>query len=171
MDIGLLILRIVVGLYLFGHGSQKLLGWFGGPGLGGTEGFIGMLRFRPGWAWARAVALAETVGGILLTLGFLSPLGSFAIAAPMITATFAVHWRKGLWNTAGGVELPVTNLAAATALALTGPGSYSLDTFFGISLPEPGVAVAAAVLLVIGLVAAFAGRNTLAAGAQEAQRA
>src|SRR5215469_18432662 len=96
IDTALLVLRIVVGLYLAAHGAQKLFGWFGGPGLKGTEGFLGgMLGFRPARLWAPALALAETGGGVLVTLGLLTPLGAIAIGSSMVTATVVVHWARG----------------------------------------------------------------------------
>src|SRR5579884_1477878 len=104
MAIGLLILRVVVGLYLFGHGMKKLFGWFGGHGLAGTASFFETLGFRPARFWALAGGLAETVGGILFVLGFLNPLGALAIAAMMATAIMVPHWSKGIWNINGGFE-------------------------------------------------------------------
>src|SRR5450759_3969063 len=81
-DIGLLTLRLVVGLYLFGHGTQKLFGWFGGPGLRGHAQNMTRLGFRPAALWATASTAGE-IGGLLLALGFLSPLGSLGVAASM----------------------------------------------------------------------------------------
>jgi putative oxidoreductase len=139
MDVGILILRIVVGAYLFGHGTQKLFGWFEGSGLKGMQGFLAMMGFRPAAMWALASGTAESLGGLGLALGLLNPLPSIAITSVMITAIFTAHRGKGLWNTKGGAELPLTNIAATAAVAFAGPGRYSLDALFGISLPEPGV--------------------------------
>jgi putative oxidoreductase len=149
MDLGLLILRIVVGLLLIGHGTQKLFGWFGGSGIEKWVAGIGTRGFMPAMLWGWAGALGETLGGILLALGFLSPLGSFAIAASMVVAIVTAHWSKGIWNSKAGIEFPLTNIAAVLALALTGPGLYSLDHLFGISLAL-WVGWAAAVVLVGG---------------------
>ncbi len=149
MDLGLLILRVVVGLLLIGHGTQKLFGWFGGTGIEKWVAGIGTRGFMPPTLWGWAGALGETVGGILLALGFLSPLGSFAIAAAMLVAIVTAHWSKGIWNSKGGIEFPLTNIAAVLALALTGPGVYSLDHLFGISLPT-WFGWAAAVVLIGG---------------------
>lgn len=136
MDLALLILRVVVGLYLAAHGAQKLFGWFGGPGLKGTEGFLGgMLRFRAVGLWAPALAFAEFGGGLLTAVGLLWPFGPIAIAASQITATFVVHWAKGPWNTEGGYELTLTNLAIAVALAIAGAGGFSIDRLLGLSIP------------------------------------
>jgi putative oxidoreductase len=73
MDLGILILRLVVGLVFMAHGSQKLFGWFGGPGLGGTAQFFQSLGLRPTHVWAAIAGLAEFVGGALTALGFLGP--------------------------------------------------------------------------------------------------
>src|SRR4029077_3410766 len=73
--LGLLVLRLVVGLTLAGHGAQKLFGWWGGPGMNGWTQMVQKLRIRPAQPWAWVAALAEFGGGILLALGFLSPLG------------------------------------------------------------------------------------------------
>ena len=136
IDTALLVLRIVVGLYLAAHGAQKLFGWFGGPGLKGTEGFLGgMLGFRPARLWAPALALAETTGGVLVALGLLTPLGAIAIGSSMVTATVVVHWARGPWGTEGGYEQTLTNLAVAVAVGIAGAGRYSLDALLGISVP------------------------------------
>ena len=160
MDIALLVLRLVVGLYLFGHGSQKLFGWFGGYGLKGTAGFFGSaLGFRPAGLWTLLAGLSEAGGGLLMALGFLSPLGPLGVAAAMLVAIFAVHWPKGVWAQNGGYELPLTNLAAAVALALTGPGAVSLDAALGIALPEPLTLMAGSALALLGVVVALATRQ------------
>src|SRR5690242_4903034 len=74
MDFGLLVLRLVVGLTLAAHGTQKLFGWFGGYGLAGTGGFMEQLGFHPGKRAAFLAGLTETVGGVLLALGAATPL-------------------------------------------------------------------------------------------------
>lgn len=159
MDVGLLVLRLVVGLLLFGHGSQKLFGWFGGGGLAGTTGFMRTLGFRPAGLWALAAGLAEAVGGLLLAAGLFSPLGSLGIVAAMLVATFSVHLGKGIFAATGGPELPLTNMAAAVAVALAGPGRYSLDAWLGIKLPEPGFGVFLGALTVVGVIVALASRR------------
>lgn len=159
MDTALLILRIVVGLYVAAHGAQKLFGWFGGPGLKGTEGFLGgMLGFRPARLWAPAVAVAETGGGLLMVLGFLNPLGPIGVSTSMVTATVVVHWSKGPWGSEGGYEQTLTNLAVAAAIAVAGAGRYSLDGLLGISLPA-WLSIVIAVLALAGVLTAIIGRR------------
>jgi putative oxidoreductase len=146
-NFGLLLLRLTMGTLMIGHGTQKLFGWFSGPGLKGTQGFMESLGMKPGRIWGTAAAVGETSGGVLTVLGFLSPLGSLSVAATMATAMRRAHWKNGLWNTNGGVEMPLTNLAAALALAFTGPGRFSVDRALGTSLPAPLAWLAAAATL------------------------
>ena len=154
VDIGLLILRIVLGLTFLGHGSQKLFGWFGGGGVQGTTGMMEKMRLRPAWFWGALATLSEFIGGLLVLLGFLNPIGSLGIIASMLMAIIQVHWSKGFWNTGGGIEFPLMNLTAALALALTGPGAYSLDAVFGTALPEPISILVGLALIVAGVIAA-----------------
>jgi putative oxidoreductase len=153
-DIGLLILRLVTGGLLMGHGSQKLFGWFSGPGLKGTAGFLESMGLQPGTPWASAASASEFGGGMLTTLGFLHPLGPMGTIGSMVMATGKVHWGKPIWATAGGAELPVINIAVALTLIFTGPGNLSLDRVFGIRLPRPlvvAVAVVEAIALAYGI--------------------
>ena len=153
-DTRLLILQLVEGGLVAGHGSQKLLGWFSGPGLKGTAGWLESMGLTPGTPWATAASLSEFGGGVLTTLGFLSPLGSFGTMGSMIMATVKAHWGKPIWVTQGGAELPIMNMATALALALTGPGRFSLDRALGIRLPRPLVATIVTVeaaTLVLGI--------------------
>ncbi|HZS79083.1 MAG TPA: DoxX family protein [Ktedonobacteraceae bacterium] len=153
-DLGLLTLRLSVGGLLVGHGSQKMFGWFKGPGLQGTAGWLESLGLKPGTAWATAASASELGGGLLTTLGFLHPIGPIGTMGAMIMATVKAHWGKPIWVSQGGAELPVTNMAAALALTLTGPGRFSLDNVLGIRLPRAliiAVAVIEAMMVAIGI--------------------
>jgi putative oxidoreductase len=134
-NLAALLLRLVVGSLLAGHGAQKLFGWFSGPGIEGTTGFMEMLGLKPGRPLAILAGLSEFGGGVLTLLGFLNPVGPISIIGSMAMATATAHRGKPIWNTEGGAELPVTNISASTALILNGPGKYSLDRLFGIRLP------------------------------------
>ena len=81
MDAGLLVARVVLGVLMAAHGSQKLFGWFGGYGLNGTAGFFEALGFRPGRLFAATASAAEIAGGLLLAAGFLSPFASGLIVS------------------------------------------------------------------------------------------
>ncbi len=152
IHVGLLILRLALGLTFMGHGSQKLFGAFGGGGLAGTAGMMTHMGLRLPRFWALVVALSEFGGGLLVALGLLYPLGSLAIIAVMLVAILQVHGPKGFWNTKGGFEFPLLNLLTALALALIGPGAYALDPELGISLPEPLTLLAGLVLVILGVI-------------------
>src|SRR5437762_7313629 len=127
MDTGILVGRLIVGLVMAAHGAQKLFGWFGGYGIAGTGGFLESLGFRPGKLFAALAGIGEFGGGLLLALGFLGPIGPAIVLSVMIVAAVSVHWGKGLFATSNGIEMPLLYAVAATGLALTGPGRYSLD--------------------------------------------
>ena len=130
--LGLLILRLVVGLTIAGHGAQKLFGWWGGPGMTGWTQMVTKLRIRPAQPWAWIAALAEFGGGILLALGLLTPLAAVAIAGSMIIAIATVHLPRGFWVTKGGYEYPLTLLLIFALFGLSGPGAYAIDTRIGL---------------------------------------
>ena len=153
--LGLLILRLVIGVILAAHGAQKLFGWFGGPGMTGWTGAMNRMRIRPATPWAWMSALAEFLGGIGLALGLLFPLPSAAIAGSMLVAMIIVHLPKGFFVTKGGYEFNLAILGAVATLALTGPGAYSLDAALGIRFPEPISAIVVAVLVIAGVAVAL----------------
>jgi putative oxidoreductase len=132
MDQALLLLRLVFGLSMAAHGSQKLFGWFGGHGLAGTGGFLEGLGFRPGRLFALAAGLSEAGGGVLTALGLLGPIGPALIVAPMIVAMVTVHWSHGFFKTGNGIELTLLYAVAAVAIALAGPGRFSADAILGL---------------------------------------
>ena len=151
MDVALLLIRVVVGLLLAGHGAQKLFGWFGGYGLAGTGGYFESLGYRPGRPFAALGGLGEFGGGLLLAFGFLTPLAAVAAVGVMINAIIAAHWGKGPWVTDQGWELPLTYAVVALGLAFAGAGSYSLDAAIGWDLAGTGWGLTA---LAAGLVSA-----------------
>jgi putative oxidoreductase len=124
MASGLLLLRIVVGAAFFGHGTQKLFGWFGGYGPQGTGGFFSSQGYRAGVAMAVAAGMAETAGGTLLALGFATPLAGALLAAVMINAIASVTFKRAFMF---GSELEIVYLTIALALSATGPGRFSID--------------------------------------------
>ncbi|MGH9520707.1 MAG: DoxX family protein, partial [Terriglobales bacterium] len=150
MSIGLLLLRLVVGLSFVAHGTQKLWGWFGGGGLEATSQFFTMLGFPKGHRHAFMAGLAEAGGGLLLALGLLTPLGTLAIISVMLVATVTMHLPKGFFAQNGGYEYPLVMATSALALAFTGPGAYSLDWALGIYRSGTTWAVGALVLGLIG---------------------
>ncbi|HXF81817.1 MAG TPA: DoxX family protein, partial [bacterium] len=117
-DLGLLIVRAIIGLLFIGHGLQKLTGWFGGHGLAGTGQFMEGIGLRPGRTWAAVAGTAEVLGGALFALGWLNPVGTVLICAVMFMAIARVHWARGLWVSNGGSEYPLVNVAATIGVAL-----------------------------------------------------
>ena len=106
MDVGLLLLRLTLGLTFAAHGAQKLFGWFGGPGLGAVGQFFEMLGFAPGRRYALMAGLAETGGGLLLALGLLTPVGAALVFGVMLVAAVTVHIEKGFFAQNGGMNSP-----------------------------------------------------------------
>ncbi len=142
-DLGLLALRLITGGLLAGHGAQKLFGLFGGFGLEGTAGWIESLGLKPAKTWALLAGGAEFGSGLLTAVGLFYPLGPLGVFGPMLMAWATVHAGKPIWAASGGAELPLINMTSATALALLGPGRYSLDEALGIEVPAPLAALAA----------------------------
>jgi putative oxidoreductase len=143
MGLGKLMLRATLGGYFFGHGMQKLAGWFGGAGPEGTGQFFEQVGLRPGRESAILAGAAEAGGGSLLALGLFTPAAAGVLAGVMTNAIRHVHRPNGLWVTDGGVEYPVVILAVLAALADSGPGRFSLDEVLGIGLRGPIVAAVA----------------------------
>jgi putative oxidoreductase len=127
MKIGRLLLRLVVGSLFFGHGTQKLFGWFGGHGLDATANMFDSIGMRPGSRNAVAAGLAETGGGAGIALGLATPLSASVLTATMLTAINRVHLKNGPWVTNGGYEYNLVLIAAALAIVDVGPGNLSLD--------------------------------------------
>lgn len=123
-------LRLVMAAVFIAHGAGKVLGTFGGPGLGAfTTGPTAQTPFpfmRPAWLWLGAAAFSELLGGILILVGLLTRVGAFLILCTMLTAVIGVHWTNGFFAP-GGIEYPMTLLAICLALLITGGGVASVD--------------------------------------------
>jgi putative oxidoreductase len=164
MDAGLLAARLVLGLLMAAHGSQKLFGWFGGYGLSGTGAFFEQLGFRPGRFFAGAAAGAEVLSGILVAAGLLGPIGPALMISVMIVAAISVHWPHGVFAATNGIEVPLLYAAGAATLALTGFGRYSLDFALGYGTAwSPGVGAAAIAVAVLGAIVNLSARRTVTA--------
>jgi putative oxidoreductase len=162
MTLGLLILRLVMGLTVAAHGGQKLFGWFGGPGRAGTAGFFGKLGFRWPATMALMAGASELGGGLLFAAGLLTPLAALAITVVMLNAFVTVHRPNGFFVTSGGYEYNLVIGAIAVAVAATGPGRASLDHALGITGGLSGAAWGAIVLgaaVVIALATTTFGRE------------
>ena len=127
----LLIQRIVLGLVMFPHGAQKLLGWYGGFGWDGTLGFFQSSGIP--YMAGVLVILAESLGVLGLIVGFLTRLCAFGIIAVQLGAVFMVHLQFGFfmnWNgtqKGEGYEYALLALALAVPLMIWGGGKGSVD--------------------------------------------
>lgn len=148
MEIGLLLLRLTVGLTLAAHGAQKLFGWFGGPGLDGTGQALETFGFQPGRRHALMAGMVEVGGGLLLAFGFLTPLAAAIVFAVMLVAGVSVHGKQGFFIMSGGYEYALVLGVAGLTVAFTGPGALSLDALFGYAVSGVVSGVAA---LFVGL--------------------
>ncbi|WP_223778446.1 DoxX family protein [Streptomyces sp. 135] len=147
MDTGILILRLLVGLLVAGHGVQKVSSHLGGRGLeGGAEEFRAD-GFRGGVLTALAAGGGQIGSGLLLAAGVLTPLAATGVIGVM-TVALTVKWRHGLWVQNDGYEYPLVLVGTAAALATTGPGTWSLDAVLGLTPYPPWWA---ALALVAGL--------------------
>jgi putative oxidoreductase len=154
MKLGRLILRLIVGGYFVGHGTQKLFGWFGGYGPEGTGQFFESIGLRPGKRHALAAGAAEAGGGALLVAGAATPIAASVLTATMLTAINRVHLKNGPWVSDQGYEYNLVLIAVTLALAETGPGHPSIDDAIGAKWHGPKWAFRSLVLGVIGAVGA-----------------
>ncbi|MFP5309952.1 MAG: DoxX family protein [Actinomycetes bacterium] len=127
VDLGLLLLRVLVGVTFSLHGFQKLFGWFGGGGFDGTSRWFASLGFGDGRAATLLAGGSEVAGGLGLALGLLTPLAAAAVIGTMTTAAWVNHTSNGFWSASKGWETNGYLIAVAWALATTGPGRLSLD--------------------------------------------
>lgn len=144
MDIGLFIVRVVVGVIMAYHGTEKLFGWWGADGLDGAATFFARQGYRPPRLLAAVAGLAETTGGALLALGLLTPLAALILVGTFVNITL-LHLPNGLSRRNNGCEYELVLCGATVAIAFTGPGGYALDAWLG--LATGGVGWGTAVLL------------------------
>jgi putative oxidoreductase len=159
MDIGLLLLRLVVGTTLAAHGAQKLLGWFGGPGLAAAAAGFEGLGFTPGRRHALTASVVEIGGGLLLALGLATPLAATIVASVMIVAAVSAHLPRGFFSQNGGFEYNLVLGVAGLTPAFTGPGRLSLDALLGWEFGNAAWGGAALAIAVIGAAGQLAQRR------------
>lgn len=164
MDVARLAARVVIGGLFFGHGTQKLMGWFGGPGLEGTDKMMDALQMHPPRRNTLAAGATETGGGLLLATGLATPLAASSLIGVMTTAIRKVHAPNGVWNSNGGYEYNLVLIVALAVLAEAGPGKWSLDHALGIERKGTRWALSSAAL---GVATSFA---TTTLGRRAAER-
>jgi putative oxidoreductase len=130
--LAVLILRLFLGVAFVMHGSQKLLGAFGGPGVGGVAGMLSKMGMEPSHILAWVLSITEFVGGVCIVLGFLTRFWAAGLVIDMATAIFKVHMTNGFFASRNGFELPLAFGVMALVILLTGPGSLSVDRATGI---------------------------------------
>lgn len=158
-DVGLLALRLALGVIYLGHGVRKL-GWGGREGFAGFRASVARRGYRPAAAWAALAVGSEIGGAILVSLGLLSFIGASLLFAQSVTIIGLVRSR-GFWHDAGGTEYPIQLATASLALALIGPGALSLDAALALA-PDPWLVVAAVIVAGGGALAGLARRRQTA---------
>lgn len=124
----LLILRLALGIIFFAHGSQKLLGWFGGYGWSGTIGFFSQtLNIPP--SLAGLSILIEFFGSIAIIMGLLTRPAALGLAIVSFVAMLKVHWPNGFFleGANNGIEYIFALFIIALFLAIEGAGPISVD--------------------------------------------
>ena len=130
--LAVLILRLFLGFAFMMHGSQKVLGAFGGPGIAGVAGMLTKLGLEPAQILAWVLSITEFVGGICLVLGFLTRFWAAGLVIDMGVAVAKMHLPNGFFASKNGFELPLAFGVMALVILLTGPGSVSVDRAAGI---------------------------------------
>jgi putative oxidoreductase len=128
-----LIVRLTLGIVIFPHGAQKLLGWFGGYGFSGTMGFLTGMAHLP-WILALLVILIEFFGALFLVFGFATRLAAFGMLANFIGIVITSHLHNGFFmnwantpNVGQGFEYHLLVIGMSLALLIAGGGKASLD--------------------------------------------
>jgi putative oxidoreductase len=149
VDVGLLVLRVVVGVVFAMHGMQKLFGWFGGGGFEGTSKWFASLGFGDGRTATAMAGGSEVLGGLGLAAGLLTPLAGLAMVGTMTTAALVNNADNGFWSASKGWELNLYLMVIPVAVVVSGPGRWSVDHAIGLAdlvpVPVAGAAVGAIV--------------------------
>lgn len=122
-----LFLRIPAGIIFMAHGSQKLLGWFGGYGLKGTSQMMANLGLEPATLMATLAGCGEFFGGLLILFGLCTRPAAFLTGFTMLVAIFSVHISHGLFLSNGGFEYALSLAAISASLICSGSGRFGLD--------------------------------------------
>jgi putative oxidoreductase len=155
LNVGMLVLRLVFGLFLAYHGYNK---FFGPGGLGGTGRWFASIGMKwPAWQ-ARLAATTEVGAGVLLAAGLLTPLAAAGVIGVMVVAIVVEHWKVGffIFKPNQGWEYCASIAITALVIATIGPGEYSLDHALDITWDDWTGAIVAAVIGVGAAVAQLA---------------
>ena len=125
-DYAALPLRLCIGLMFAAHGSQKLLGLFGGKGLVETGQLFGQMGFHPGIFWAGLVGSSEFFGGWCVLIGLLTRWATLPLMVTMAVAIIKVHWPHGFFGPMG-FEYPFVIMGGLVTLFILGGGKASVD--------------------------------------------
>jgi putative oxidoreductase len=128
VDVGLVVLRLALGIIFIAHGAQKLFGWFGGQGLEATVTGFGSMGIPT--ALSYVAAFTEFFGGIAVIIGLLSRLASLGLAINMLVAMALVHAKNGFFmNSPGGagIEFTLALFAMALTILIAGPGRIAIS--------------------------------------------
>lgn len=128
-ELGLLLLRLVIGIIFMAHGMQKLFGFFGGGGITGTADFFTNLGIPFPVTTAWIVAIGETFGGLLLCIGLLTREIAVFFIVLMIGAIITVHGQNGFFITNSGFEYNFAIIGICLCLLFCGGGGFSMDRF------------------------------------------
>ncbi len=125
------LIRFSAGLFLMPHGAQKLFGWFGGGGIGGTAGFFSILGLEPAVPLVLLVGLVEVVGGLAIAIGLWTRLAAALAAIDLLVAIYLVHIANGFFWDAGGYEYPLMWAILMIAIVIRGGQKLSVDSVIG----------------------------------------
>jgi putative oxidoreductase len=150
-DLGLLALRLVVGLIFAAHGAQKAFGWWQGPGFDRWTQAMKAMKIQPAAFWAFVSTAAELVGGLAVAIGLFTPFFAALLVAQSVVIVIVAHLPKGFWNRGGGIEFPLTIGVGALAILGAGGGRVSLDALLGYAVSDAVRWVLLALALLAGL--------------------
>lgn len=154
-DLGVLVVRLALGATFVAHGSQKVFGWWEGPGFAKWTGAIVRMGLRPAPLWAAISSGIELAGGVLVILGLVTPAAAALLVAQAFYIIVRAHWSRGFFNGKGGFEFAMQLLASSLLIAAVGPGAVSLDALVGLDLGTT-VRVALVVTALAGALLAMA---------------
>ena len=127
LDLGILVLRLGLGIMFMAHGLQMAFGLFGGPGVKGFSGMLSGLGFVPAIFWSYVASYTVLLGGLFLIVGIQTRPVAVLLLIFILTAGIKVHLSKGFFITNGGFEYTFVIAAACLALILLGPGKFGIS--------------------------------------------